>query len=99
MRPVVCEKRYKYRYFDNHLRSLNFIAVQLFSILRQVMPIAAGLGGGLAPSTFAVVSRTIGWGLGRGPGGGMRMGAYVADWARQSRGARANRYSAMEPRA
>ncbi len=42
------------------------VAMVVFLLMRQVMPIAAGLAGGVAPSTFGVVSRTIGWGLGRG---------------------------------
>lgn len=73
-------------------------AMVVFLLMRQVMPIAAGLGGGLAPSTFAVVSRSIGWGLGRGPAFGMRMGAYAADWARQSRGTHPQQRPAVETR-
>ncbi len=42
------------------------VAMVVFLLMRQVMPIAAGLAGGVAPSTFGVISRTIGWGLGRG---------------------------------
>jgi type IV secretion system protein VirB6 len=36
-----------------------------FLVMRQVMPIAAGLASGLALSTFGVVSAAVGWGLGR----------------------------------
>jgi type IV secretion system protein VirB6 len=43
------------------------IAVLVFLILRQIMPIAAGLAGGLALSTLGTMSRTIGWGM-RSPG-------------------------------
>jgi hypothetical protein len=39
------------------------IAVLVFLILRQIMPIAAGLAGGLALSTLGAMSRTIGWGM------------------------------------
>jgi type IV secretion system protein VirB6 len=39
------------------------IAVLVFLILRQIMPIAAGLAGGAALSTLGAVSRTIGWGM------------------------------------
>jgi type IV secretion system protein VirB6 len=39
------------------------IAVLVFLILLQIMPIAAGLAGGVALSTLGVVSRTIGWGM------------------------------------
>lgn len=39
------------------------ISVLVLLILRQIMPIAAGLAGGLALSTMGTVSRTIGWGM------------------------------------
>jgi type IV secretion system protein VirB6 len=39
------------------------ISVLVFLILRQIMPIAAGLAGGLALNTMGAVSRTIGWGV------------------------------------
>jgi type IV secretion system protein VirB6 len=42
------------------------VAMIVFLLMRQVMPIAAGLAGGVAPSTFGAVSRTIGWGFGYG---------------------------------
>ena len=41
-------------------------AMIVFLLLRQIMPIAAGLAGGVAPSTFGVVSRAVAWGIGRG---------------------------------
>jgi len=41
------------------------ISVLVFLILRQVMPIASGLSGGLALSTFALVSRSARFGIGR----------------------------------
>jgi type IV secretion system protein VirB6 len=37
-----------------------------FLVMRQVMPMAAGLASGLALSTFGVVSAAMMWGLGRG---------------------------------
>jgi type IV secretion system protein VirB6 len=40
-------------------------AMIVFLVLRQIMPIASGLAGGVAPSTFGVVSRAVGWGIGR----------------------------------
>jgi type IV secretion system protein VirB6 len=48
--------------------ALNMVlmAMVVFLLMRQVMPIAAGLAGGVAPSTFGAVSRTIGWGIGQG---------------------------------
>jgi len=44
------------------------IAVLVFLILRQVMPIAAGLAGGLALNSFGMVSRALGTGLQKGSG-------------------------------
>jgi type IV secretion system protein VirB6 len=44
------------------------IAVLVFLILRQVMPIASGLAGGLALSTFGLVSRTATMGMRKGGG-------------------------------
>jgi type IV secretion system protein VirB6 len=41
------------------------IAVLVFLIMRQVMPIAAGLAGGLALSSFGLVSRTVTLGMRR----------------------------------
>jgi type IV secretion system protein VirB6 len=48
------------------------VAVLVFLLLRQVMPIAAALAGGIALSSFGTVSRLINWGLRRGvtTGGG-----------------------------
>jgi len=37
-----------------------------FLVMRQVMPMAAGLASGLALSTFGIVSAAMMWGLGRG---------------------------------
>ena len=42
------------------------ISVLVFLLMRQIMPIAAGLGGGLALSSFSVVSRAMVWSTGRG---------------------------------
>jgi type IV secretion system protein VirB6 len=39
------------------------IAVLVFLILRQVMPIASALAGGLALNSFGLLSRTVGWGM------------------------------------
>jgi type IV secretion system protein VirB6 len=46
------------------------VAVLVFLLMRQVMPIAAALAGGVALSTFAATSRFIGWGLRRGGAAG-----------------------------
>jgi type IV secretion system protein VirB6 len=50
--------------------NLLLVAVLVFLILRQVMPIAAGLAGGLALSSFGVVSGTLGAGVRGATGGG-----------------------------
>jgi type IV secretion system protein VirB6 len=42
------------------------VAVLVFLILRQIMPIAAGLAGGLALSSFGMVSRSLSGGLQQG---------------------------------
>lgn len=41
------------------------VAVLVFLLMRQVMPIAAGLAGGIALSSFGTVSRFVSWGLRR----------------------------------
>ncbi len=41
------------------------VAVIVYLVLRQVMPIASGLGGGIALSSFGVASRAAAWGIGR----------------------------------
>jgi type IV secretion system protein VirB6 len=46
------------------------IAVVVFLLMRQVMPLAAALGGGIALNSFGTVSRLVSW--------GMRRGAYAA---------------------
>jgi type IV secretion system protein VirB6 len=48
------------------------VAVLVFLILRQVMPIAAGLAGGLALNTFGVLSRTVMMAMPRRKAGGVR---------------------------
>jgi len=44
------------------------IAVLVFLLMRQVMPIAAALAGGIALSSFGTVSRFVNWGMRRGIG-------------------------------
>jgi type IV secretion system protein VirB6 len=47
------------------------VAVLVFLLLRQVMPIASGLAGGIALSSFGTLSRFVSWGMRRGlPGAG-----------------------------
>lgn len=38
------------------------VAMIVFLLMRQIMPIAAGLAGGVAPGTFGLVSRAVTWG-------------------------------------
>ena len=54
------------------------IAVLVFLVLRQVMPIASGLAGGLALSTFGLVSRTATVGLRKGGDAAAPAAAYAA---------------------
>src|SRR5256884_1665668 len=42
------------------------IAVLVFLLMRQVMPIAAALAGGMALNSFGGVSRLVNWGLHQG---------------------------------
>jgi type IV secretion system protein VirB6 len=44
------------------------VAVLVFLLLRQVMPIASALAGGIALNSFGTVSRFVSWGLRRGTG-------------------------------
>ena len=48
--------------------ALNMVlmAVLVFLLLRQIMPIAAALAGGIALSSFGTVSRFVSWGMRRG---------------------------------
>jgi type IV secretion system protein VirB6 len=45
------------------------VAVLVFLLLRQVMPIASGLAGGIALSSFGTLSGFVSWGLRRGSAG------------------------------
>ena len=60
------------------------LAVLVFLLMRQVMPIAAALAGGIALSTFGTVSSLVGWGMQRGleeAGGvsGLAVNAFTAE--------------------
>jgi type IV secretion system protein VirB6 len=75
-----------------------------FLVMRQVMPMAAGLASGLALSTFGVVSAALAWGfaggtrlVGRSAGGGTRYVGRQA-LAGASRLARGWRENAIRPR-
>jgi type IV secretion system protein VirB6 len=54
------------------------VSVLVFLLMRQIMPIAAGLAGGLALSSFGMVSRTVSWGIGYGTGLARPAGAIAA---------------------
>jgi len=45
------------------------VAVLVFLLLRQIMPIASGLAGGIALSSFGTLSRVVSWGMRRGLAG------------------------------
>lgn len=49
-----------------HAVRLCMAAGLTFLVMRQVMPMAAGLASGLALSTFGMVSAALAWGLGKG---------------------------------
>jgi type IV secretion system protein VirB6 len=49
----------------------------VFLLMRQIMPIAGGLGGGIAPTSFGVVSRFIGGGRRHAAQGLVQIGAYA----------------------
>lgn len=68
------------------------IAVLVFLLLRQVMPIAAGLAGGLALTSFGAVSRAIGWGMRRGTAAALPYAAWIGQ--RMQRGASSGRFAA-----
>jgi type IV secretion system protein VirB6 len=46
--------------------NMMLVAVLVFLLLRQVMPIASALAGGIALSSFGTVSRFVNWGLRQG---------------------------------
>ena len=54
------------------------VAVLVFLLMRQVMPIAAGLAGGIALSTFGTVSGLVSWGMRRGAGAAGRASALAS---------------------
>jgi type IV secretion system protein VirB6 len=62
------------------------IAVLVFLVLRQVMPIASGLAGGVSLNSFGLTSRSASWGLRNAGKGGIKAAAFVAPYV--ARGAR-----------
>jgi type IV secretion system protein VirB6 len=64
------------------------IAVLVFLVLRQVMPIASGLAGGVSLNSFGLTSRSMGWGLRATPKvatAGFQAARFVARKIRQRR--------------
>ena len=51
------------------------MSVLVFLLMRQVMPIAASLAGGVALSSFGFISGAVGWGLRQGRGAARASGA------------------------
>ena len=54
------------------------VAVLVFLLLRQIMPIASGLAGGIALSSFGTLSRFVGWGMRRGLAGASAVAALAS---------------------
>lgn len=63
----------------SHAVRLCLAAGLTFLVMRQVMPMAAGLASGLALSTFGVVSAALSWGLGTAKRGGGQFLRGLAD--------------------
>src|SRR5882724_6397171 len=63
------------------------MAVLVFLILRQVMPIASGLAGGASLNSFGLTSRSIGWGLrNTGKAAVPALGFFAPYWKRTAGG-------------
>lgn len=62
------------------------VAVLVFLLMRQVMPIAAALAGGVALTSYGAVSRLVGWGMRTGTAGGRRAAAMTAAAVTATRG-------------
>jgi type IV secretion system protein VirB6 len=63
-------------------------ATLIFLVMRQVMPIAAGLASGVALSTYGVVSGTIRWGMGTAKRSTYEFGRGVLDGLRHEPGSK-----------
>jgi type IV secretion system protein VirB6 len=58
--------------------SMVLVAVLVFLLLRQIMPIASALAGGIALSSFGTLSRFVSWGMRRGLAGAGAVAALSA---------------------
>lgn len=65
------------------------MAVLVFLLMRQVMPIAAGLAGGVALSSFGTVSRFMSWGLRAGTAASVASAKFTWFTAKQFAGLKA----------
>lgn len=54
------------------------VAVLVFLLMRQIMPIAAGLAGGVSLSSFGVVSRFVNWGVRSGAAAALGAASLIA---------------------
>jgi type IV secretion system protein VirB6 len=57
------------------------MAVLVLLLMRQIMPIASGLAGGIALSSFGLVSRGLSWGVRAGVSGAVAAGGLAVDRA------------------
>jgi type IV secretion system protein VirB6 len=58
--------------------SMVLVAVLVFLLMRQIMPIASGLAGGVALSSFGTLSQFVSWGMRRGLAGAGAVAALSA---------------------
>ncbi|HUO19138.1 MAG TPA: type IV secretion system protein [Steroidobacteraceae bacterium] len=65
------------------------VATVVFLLMRQIMPIAAALAGGVSLSSFGLVSRFVNWGLQRGTAATAAAAALAAQPVLAARGATA----------
>ena len=72
------------------------VSILVFLLMRQIMPIAGGLAGGFALSSFGMVSRAIRWGVASGRGDKART-VMVQAYDRVARRAPSATPSAREP--
>jgi type IV secretion system protein VirB6 len=72
------------------------VAVLVFLLMRQVMPIAAAIAGGVALSSFGTVSRFVSWGLQRTSGAARGVAALTA--SQLSGGAAGTAHPSVVPR-
>jgi|SRR5579862_1479858 len=77
--------------------NLLLMAVLVLLLMRQVMPIAAALAGGVALGSFGTVSRVVGWGMGAGLGAARNLAVLGASQVPQLLAAAAPRATVQRP--